>query len=173
MLLYPSLSVSKKGNKSRVKLKVKPGTGFVVRLLPCCARNVMAPARLAPGRNNVRTRSDSFALQKRVCMYCSTCVGVLNVTRSRPRILLVLVCFLTPWGGVGRGCKQVVFIEQKSGRRNTSVRIQIQQGGCFLSYCVGDVFTRIPKSMRTPFTLKAVIMTNLSFRLSPLLSVCL
>ncbi|CAN0213761.1 unnamed protein product, partial [Ectocarpus sp. 12 AP-2014] len=57
VLLYPSLSVSKKGSKSRVKLKVKPGTGFVVRLLPCCARNAMAPARLAPGRNNVRTRA--------------------------------------------------------------------------------------------------------------------
>lgn len=56
VLLYPSLSVSKKGKKDKVKLKVKPGVGFVVRLLPCCARDVMAPARLAPERNNVRTR---------------------------------------------------------------------------------------------------------------------
>ncbi|CAB1097889.1 unnamed protein product [Ectocarpus sp. CCAP 1310/34] len=57
VLLYPCLSVSKKGSKSRVKSKVKAGTGFVVRLLPCCARNAMAPARLSPGRNNVRTRA--------------------------------------------------------------------------------------------------------------------
>eukprot|EP00903_Cladosiphon_okamuranus_P015535 g14342.t1 len=56
VLLYPSLSVSKKG-KGKVKLNVKPGTGFVVRLLPCCSRDVMAPARLVPGRNNVRTRA--------------------------------------------------------------------------------------------------------------------
>lgn len=56
VLLYPSLSISKKGKKDKIKLKVKRGGGFVVRLLPCCARDVMAPARLAPGRNNVRTR---------------------------------------------------------------------------------------------------------------------
>lgn len=56
VLLYPSLSVSKKGKKDKVKLKAKPSTEFVVRLLPCCARDVMTPARLVPGRNNVRTR---------------------------------------------------------------------------------------------------------------------
>eukprot|EP00752_Nemacystus_decipiens_P010134 g9031.t1 len=59
VLLYPALSVSKKGKKDKaeLKLKVKPSTGFVVRLLPCCPRDVMTPARLVPGRNNVRTRA--------------------------------------------------------------------------------------------------------------------
>lgn len=56
VLLYPVLSVSKKGKKGKVRVSVKSGTGFVVRLLPCCARDVMPPARLVPGRNNVRTR---------------------------------------------------------------------------------------------------------------------
>lgn len=56
VLLYPSLSVSKKGKKDKVQVKGKAKAGFVVRLLPCCARDVMAPARLVPGRNNVRTR---------------------------------------------------------------------------------------------------------------------
>lgn len=55
VLLYPFLSTLKKG-KDKVKRKVDPSAGFVVRLLPCCGRGVMAPARLAPGRNNVRTR---------------------------------------------------------------------------------------------------------------------
>ncbi|CAM9137865.1 unnamed protein product, partial [Hapterophycus canaliculatus] len=60
VLLYPSLTASKKGKKDNVQLKGKgkSNAGFVVRLLPCCARDVMAPARLAPGRNNVRTRCD-------------------------------------------------------------------------------------------------------------------
>lgn len=52
VLLYPTLTVGKKGKK----VKVKPQEGFVVRLLPCCGGDAMAPARLAPERNNVRTR---------------------------------------------------------------------------------------------------------------------
>lgn len=68
VLLYPTLSVSKKG-KDKAKLKVKPSTGFVVRLLPCCARGVMSPLRLVPGRNNVRTRYGCRAqlLKRGVC----------------------------------------------------------------------------------------------------------
>lgn len=84
VLLYPSLSISKKGKKDKIKLKVKPGAGFVVRLLPCCARDVMAPARLAPERNNVRTRYLIDFLTRRywcvhvmvnVAVYRRSCVG--------------------------------------------------------------------------------------------------
>jgi len=56
VLLYPSLSASKKEKDKVKRRKVNPSAGFVVRLLPCCGRDVMAPARLAPSRNNVRTR---------------------------------------------------------------------------------------------------------------------
>eukprot|EP00904_Undaria_pinnatifida_P007744 jgi/Undpi1/409/HiC_scaffold_1.g00405.m1 len=53
VLLYPTLAVGKKGKQ----VKVKPQEEFVVRLLPCCSGDAMATARLAPGRNNVRTRT--------------------------------------------------------------------------------------------------------------------
>lgn len=59
VLLYPELSAVTSSNKTKgakVEAKGSSGGRFVVRLLPCCGRDVMAHSRLGPGRNNVRTR---------------------------------------------------------------------------------------------------------------------
>lgn len=56
---------SPKINKSRLKAT------FVIRILPFCNGEVMIPARLAPGRNNVRTR-----------FVCQRLCGKFNVVMS-------------------------------------------------------------------------------------------
>lgn len=72
VLLYPSLMVVRKGKK----VKVSAEEGFVIRLLPCCARDVMAPARLAPGRNNVRTRYAIMLADVFFCLLNVVCASV-------------------------------------------------------------------------------------------------
>lgn len=63
LLLYPDLSALQADDRAeqgvgtgglRAKGAAKPG--FVVRVLPGCSRHIMAPARLVPNRNNVRSR---------------------------------------------------------------------------------------------------------------------
>lgn len=58
VLLHPKIVLNKKSKKGKANAQ----GGFVVRLLPCCGRDVMAPARLVPGRNNVRTRQEERSL---------------------------------------------------------------------------------------------------------------
>ena len=65
VLLYPDLSATTSSNMAKGKEAKGSGGGrFVVRLLPCCGRDVMGHSRLGPGRNNVRTRWVGLELRR-------------------------------------------------------------------------------------------------------------